>query len=393
MHYHFDEIVDRSHTWSIKHDLKEANGKPADILPLWVADMDFRSPDGVREALKQAADHGIFGYSQADGSYFAAIRDWYKKRFGWEWQEEWMICTPGIVFAISAAVQAFTKEGDGILIQPPVYHPFSRAVIRNRRRLVTAPLTLSDGRYRMDLDRVEAAVRGGDVPLMILCNPHNPVGRVWTREELRDLEGICERYGVFVISDEIHGDFSWPGHPVTPYASLSGAAAAGSMTATAPSKTFNLAGLSTSNIFIADPDRRRRFQDVLLDIGQENMNRMGLIACRAAYEGGEEWLEELLSYLKGNLDLVRRFTEKGSVPIRLIEPDGTYLAWLDCRGMGMTDEELDEFFSQKARVWLDPGVHSGEEGSGFMRLNLGSPRSIIEEALGRIEAAWEEQNA
>ena len=165
------------------------------------------------------------------------------------------------------------------------------------------------------------------------------------------------------------------------------------MTATAPSKTFNLAGLSTSNIFIADPDRRRRFQDVLLDIGQENMNRMGLIACRAAYEGGEEWLEELLSYLKGNLDLVRRFTEKGSVPIRLIEPDGTYLAWLDCRGMGMTDEELDGFFSQKARVWLDPGVHSGEEGSGFMRLNLGSPRSIIEEALGRIEAAWEKQNA
>ena len=393
MQYHFDEIVDRSHTWSIKHDLKEANGKPADILPLWVADMDFRSPDGVREALKQAADHGIFGYSQADGSYFAAIRDWYKKRFGWEWQEEWMICTPGIVFAIFAAVQSFTKEGDGILIQPPVYHPFSRAVIRNRRCLVTAPLTLSDGRYRMDLDRVEAAVRGGDVPLMILCNPHNPVGRVWTREELGALEAICERYGVFVISDEIHGDFSWPGHPVTPYASLSGAAAAGSMTATAPSKTFNLAGLSTSNIFIADPDRRRRFQDVLLDIGQENMNRMGLIACRAAYEGGEEWLEELLSYLKGNLDLVRRFTEKGSVPIRLIEPDGTYLAWLDCRGMEMTDEELDEFFSQKARVWLDPGVHSGEEGSGFMRLNLGSPRSIIEEALGRIEAAWEKQNA
>ena len=388
MQYDFDTPIDRTHTWSIKHDFKKENGKADDILPLWVADMDFRSPDSVVEALKKAVDHGIFGYSRADESYFDAVAAWYQKRHHLTLQPEWMTCTPGIVFALSIAVRAFTQEGDAVLIQPPVYHPFSRAILRNKRTLVENPLVLKDGHYEMDLEDLEQKVLDEHVKLMILCNPHNPVGRVWTREELTALADICLRHHVYVISDEIHGDFVWQGHEQTPYASISEEACLHSMMCTAPSKTFNLAGMATSNLFIPDPEMRRKFRLELLDVGQENMNRLGLFACRAAYEGGGEWLDQLIGYLAGNLALVRDFCKNRVPQIQLIEPEGTYLAWLDCRELGMTDDELMAFFSDDAKVWLDPGTHSGEQGSGFMRFNLGSSRSVIAQALDQIEAAW-----
>lgn len=393
MQYDFDTPIDRTHTWSIKHDFKKENGKADDILPLWVADMDFRSPDSVVEALKKAVDHGIFGYSRADESYFDAVAAWYQKRHHLTLQPEWMTCTPGIVFALSIAVRAFTQEGDAVLIQPPVYHPFSRAILRNKRTLVENPLVLKDGHYEMDLEDLEQKVLDEHVKLMILCNPHNPVGRVWTREELTALADICLRYHVYVISDEIHGDFVWQGHEQTPYASISEEACLHSMMCTAPSKTFNLAGMATSNLFIPDPEMRRKFRSELLDVGQENMNRLGLFACRAAYEGGGEWLDQLIGYLAGNLALVRDFCKNRVPQIQLVEPEGTYLAWLDCRELGMTDDELMAFFSDEAKVWLDPGTHSGEQGSGFMRFNLGSSRSVIAQALDRIEAAWKKRNA
>lgn len=393
MQYDFDTPIDRTHTWSIKHDFKKENGKADDILPLWVADMDFRSPDSVVEALKKAVDHGIFGYSRADESYFDAVAAWYQKRHHLTLQPEWMTCTPGIVFALSIAVRAFTQEGDAVLIQPPVYHPFSRAILRNKRTLVENPLVLKDGHYEMDLEDLEQKVLDEHVKLMILCNPHNPVGRVWTREELTALADICLRYHVYVISDEIHGDFVWQGHEQTPYASISEEACLHSMMCTAPSKTFNLAGMATSNLFIPDPEMRRKFRSELLDVGQENMNRLGLFACRAAYEGGGEWLDQLIGYLAGNLALVRDFCKNRVPQIQLVEPEGTYLAWLDCRELGMTDDELMAFFSDDAKVWLDPGTHSGEQGSGFMRFNLGSSRSVIAQALDRIEAAWKKRNA
>ena len=377
MQYDFDTPIDRTHTWSIKHDFKKENGKADDILPLWVADMDFRSPDSVVEALKKAVDHGIFGYSRADESYFDAVAAWYQKRHHLTLQPEWMTCTPGIVFALSIAVRAFTQEGDAVLIQPPVYHPFSRAILRNKRTLVENPLVLKDGHYEMDLEDLEQKVLDEHVKLMILCNPHNPVGRVWTREELTALADICLRHHVYVISDEIHGDFVWQGHEQTPYASISEEACLHSMMCTAPSKTFNLAGMATSNLFIPDPEMRRKFRSELLDVGQENMNRLGLFACRAAYEGGGEWLDQLIGYLAGNLALVRDFCKNRVPQIQLVEPEGTYLAWLDCRELGMTDDELMAFFSNEAKVWLDPGTHSGEQGSGFMRFNLGSSRSVI----------------
>lgn len=393
MQYDFDTPIDRTHTWSIKHDFKKENGKADDSLPLWVADMDFRSPDSVVEALKKAVDHGIFGYSRADESYFDAVAAWYQKRHHLTLQPEWMTCTPGIVFALSIAVRAFTQEGDAVLIQPPVYHPFSRAILRNKRTLVENPLVLKDGHYEMDLEDLEQKVLDEHVKLMILCNPHNPVGRVWTREELTSLADICLRHHVYVISDEIHGDFVWQGHEQTPYASISEEACLHSMMCTAPSKTFNLAGMATSNLFIPDPEMRRKFRSELLDVGQENMNRLGLFACRAAYEGGGEWLDQLISYLAGNLALVRDFCKKRVPQIQLVEPEGTYLAWLDCRELGMTDDELMAFFSDEAKVWLDPGTHSGEQGSGFMRFNLGSSRSVIAQALDQIEAAWKKRNA
>ena len=393
MQYDFDTPIDRTHTWSIKHDFKKENGKADDILPLWVADMDFRSPDSVVEALKKAVDHGIFGYSRADESYFDAVAAWYQKRHHLTLQPEWMTCTPGIVFALSIAVRAFSQEGDAVLIQPPVYHPFSRAILRNKRTLVENPLVLKDGHYEMDLEDLEQKVLDEHVKLMILCNPHNPVGRVWTREELTALADICLRHHVYVISDEIHGDFVWRGHEQTPYASISEEACLHSMMCTAPSKTFNLAGMATSNLFIPDPEMRRKFRSELLDVGQENMNRLGLFACRAAYEGGGEWLDQLIGYLAGNLALVRDFCKNRVPQIQLVEPEGTYLAWLDCRELGMTDDELMAFFSDEAKVWLDPGTHSGEQGSGFMRFNLGSSRSVISQALDQIEAAWKKRNA
>ena len=393
MQYDFDTPIDRTHTWSIKHDFKKENGKADDILPLWVADMDFRSPDSVVEALKKAVDHGIFGYSRADESYFDAVAAWYQKRHHLTLQPEWMTCTPGIVFALSITVRAFTQEGDAVLIQPPVYHPFSRAILRNKRTLVENPLVLKDGHYEMDLEDLEQKVLDEHVKLMILCNPHNPVGRVWTREELTALADICLRHHVYVISDEIHGDFVWQGHEQTPYASISEEACLHSMMCTAPSKTFNLAGMATSNLFIPDPEMRRKFRSELLDVGQENMNRLGLFACRAAYEGGGEWLDQLIGYLAGNLALVRDFCKNRVPQIQLVEPEGTYLAWLDCRELGMTDDELMAFFSDEAKVWLDPGTHSGEQGSGFMRFNLGSSRSVIAQALDQIEAAWKKRNA
>ena len=393
MQYDFDTPIDRTHTWSIKHDFKKENGKADDILPLWVADMDFRSPDSVVEALKKAVDHGIFGYSRADESYFDAVAAWYQKRHHLTLQPEWMTCTPGIVFALSIAVRAFSQEGDAVLIQPPVYHPFSRAILRNKRTLVENPLVLKDGHYEMDLEDLEQKVLDEHVKLMILCNPHNPVGRVWTREELTALADICLRHHVYVISDEIHGDFVWRGHEQTPYASISEEACLHSMMCTAPSKTFNLAGMATSNLFIPDPEMRRKFRSELLDVGQENMNRLGLFACRAAYEGGGEWLDQLIGYLAGNLALVRDFCKNRVPQIQLVEPEGTYLAWLDCRELGMTDDELMAFFSDEAKVWLDPGTHSGEQGSGFMRFNLGSSRSVIARALDQIEAAWKKRNA
>ena len=389
MKYNFDEIIPRRGTNSYKWDTPEEEN----VLPMWVADMDFRTAPAIIETLRRRVEHGIFGYTKVPQNYYDAIVSWFINRHQWEIDSQWIIYTSGVVPAISAIIKAMTIPGDKIIVQTPVYNCFYSSIRNNGCKMIANNLIYQEGRYTIDFDDLEHKAADPETKLLLLCNPHNPVGRVWTREELTALADICLRHHVYVISDEIHGDFVWQGHEQTPYASISEEACLHSMMCTAPSKTFNLAGMATSNLFIPDPEMRRKFRSELLDVGQENMNRLGLFACRAAYEGGGEWLDQLIGYLAGNLALVRDFCKNRVPQIQLVEPEGTYLAWLDCRELGMTDDELMAFFSDEAKVWLDPGTHSGEQGSGFMRFNLGSSRSVIAQALDQIEAAWKKRNA
>ena len=387
MQYDFDTPIDRTHTWSIKHDFKKENGKADDILPLWVADMDFRSPDSVVEALKKAVDHGIFGYSRADESYFDAVAAWYQKRHHLTLQPEWMTCTPGIVFALSIAVRAFTQEGDAVLIQPPVYHPFSRAILRNKRTLVENPLVLKDGHYEMDLEELEQKVLDEHVKLMILCNPHNPVGRVWTREELTALADICLRHHVYVISDEIHGDFVWQGHEQTPYASISEEACLHSMMCTAPSKTFNLAGLVGSYHIVYNSWWRDRMEKESSLSHYNMMNVLSMHALIGAYKPeGYEWTNELCEVLTSNIDFACDYIEKHFEGVTVSKPQGTYMLFVDCtdwcKAHGKTIEDVEHACWDVGAAIQDGTMFFGP---CHLRMNLASPRSRIEEAFHRMD--------
>lgn len=390
MVYDFDKVIERKNTSCVKYDAASKMGMPEDILPLWVADMDFQAPQGVIDRLKDAVEHGIFGYSEEPEGYFEALHSWYSRRFGWEINREWLIRTPGVVFAVSAAVRAFTDIGDSVLIQQPVYYPFKRAIENNGRKAVNCGLVLKDGRYEIDFEAFEKCAAREEVKLFVLCSPHNPIGRVWEEWELRKLGEICLKHQVKIVSDEIHSDFVYPGHRHHVLASLSDEFAAITMTCTAPSKTFNLAGLQTSNIFISNEEMRSAYQHVLevQDCGE--LNRMGLLACQAAYETGEEWLEQLLVYLKGNLDYIRSFLAEKLPQIKVIEPEGTYLLWMDFSELNLNETELEELIVKKARLWLDGGTMFGEGGAGFQRVNIACPRSIIAEAMERLYQAIKE---
>jgi cystathionine beta-lyase len=387
MKYDFDTIIDRRNTNCVKHDFMEEHGKPKDVIPLWVADMDFQTVPAIIERLKRTVEHGIFGYSHAKEGYFKAIEGWYGSRFGWKLQEHWLVKTPGVVNAIATSIRAFTKENEAVLIQQPVYHPFSSTVLANHRRLVNSPLVLRDGRYEIDFEDFETKIREENVKLFILCSPHNPVGRVWTKEELTRIGEICLRHQVLVVSDEIHSDFVYPGHVHTVFASINEAFAQNCITCTAPSKTFNLAGLQASNIIIPNEGLRKRFTETMRKAGIGELNVMALAACQAAYEEGEEWLEQLKSYLHGNVSFVGQFLKERLPQIRLIEPEGTYLIWLDFRGLGLNNEDLEDFIVNKAGLWLSAGDMFGREGEGFERMNIACPRAILEQAFNRLEGA------
>lgn len=392
MDYNFDEIIPRRGTDSLKYDFAERRGKPADILPLWVADMDFRSPPEVLEALEARCRHGIFGYSDAaGGGYFETLSGWLEDRFGWKTEAGWLVKTPGVVCALALALRALTAEGEAVLIQPPVYYPFSETVRVNGRKLVENRLVYRDGRYEIDLADFERKIIENHVKLFILCSPHNPVGRVWTRDELLAMGEICLRHGVFIVSDDIHADFVRPGHRHLFLASLSPELADVTVTCTAPSKTFNLAGLQISNIFISNSELRRRFRREMDKSGYSQPNVMGLIASRAAYERGGPWLEALKAYLEGNFEYLKARLEAQLPQIRLVEPQGTYLAWLDCRALGLTDEELDRRVVEKAGLWLDGGTMFGPGGEGFERVNVACPRAILEKALDKLIGAFSDR--
>ncbi len=387
MGYDFDTVIDRKGTNSLKYDFVREHGKREDVLPLWVADMDFRTAPEILERLEQTVRHGIFGYSEAGEDYFEAVRRWYRKHFDWQVEKSWLLRTPGVVFAIAMAIQALTKEGDGILLQQPIYYPFREVILDNRRRLVNSSLKLVDGRYEIDFEDLEEKIRDEQVKLFLLCSPHNPVGRVWSEQELRRLGEICLRHGVLVVSDEIHSDFTYEGHTHRVFASLSQELANITVTCTAPTKTFNLAGLQVSNIFIPNPDLRKKFQKAMDAAGYSQVNLMGIAACRAAYETGEKWLTELKQYLAGNLELVRHYLQEHLPQIGLTEPEGTYLVWLDFRKLGLTEEQREDLIVNKARLWLDSGAMFGEDGEGFERINIACPRALLLRALEQLDRA------
>lgn len=383
----FDTVPNRRGTNCFKYDFAREMGMPEDVLPLWVADMDFPTAPAVLERLHALAEHGIFGYTGVKDAYFSAVHNWYAQRFGWEAQRSWLVTTPGVVFAIAIAIRAFTQKGDAILIQQPVYYPFANKVTENDRQLVVNPLVLKNGRYEMDFADMERKIVDYHVKMLLLCSPHNPVGRVWTKEELLRVGEICQKHGVLVVSDEIHADFTYAGHTHRVFASVKSEFADFTITCTAPSKTFNLAGLQNSNIFIPNRQLRHAYKKELSACGCGGTNCMGMAACQAAYEAGADWLEQLKQYLAGNLAYIRQFLREKLPDIALIEPEGTYLVWLDLRKLGLTEQQQWQLIVQDAKLWLDTGTLFGQGGEGFERINIACPRTTIEQAMQRLEHA------
>ncbi|MGM9605498.1 MAG: MalY/PatB family protein [Faecousia sp.] len=391
--YDFDQVFDRRNTNSLKYDFAVERGRPADVLPLWVADMDFRAPEPVLSALRKSVDHGIFGYSDTKADYYEAVAHWFHTRFGWRTQPQWLVKTPGVVFALAMAVRALTQNGDSVLIQPPVYYPFFSVIRDNGRKLVENPLIYRDGKYHIDFDDFERKIAEQNVKLFLLCSPHNPVGRVWTVEELRRLGSLCQKHGVYVVSDEIHCDFAFPEHPHHIFPEAVPELAERVIVCTAPSKTFNLAGLQVSNIWIPSEDIRKRFLLEIDRTGYSQLNTMGLVACQAAYTGGGEWLEQCRVYLRNNLDFLRSFLRERIPQIRLVEPEGTYFAWLDCSGLRRGRRELNDLILNHARLWLDAGHIFGQDAGQFQRMVLACPRATLEQALEQLAQATAEEKA
>ena len=391
--YNFDKIINRKGTNCLKYDFAVERGKPAEVLPLWVADMDFQVSEEITKSLHAAVEHGIYGYTQPKDPYYNAIMNWMKKNHQWETKREWIVKTPGVVFALSAAVKAFTKPGDAVLIQNPVYYPFTNIIRDNDRRVIDNTLvyekrvTEGKSQYSIDYEDFERKIVQENIKLFILCNPHNPVGRVWNREELQYLGEICLRHHVIVVSDEIHNDFVYPGFEHTVFANVDPRFAEFTVTCTAPSKTFNLAGLQISNIFISNETLREAFQKEIDKTGYDEPNALGAVACEAAYRGGQEWLDQLRAYLLENLNFLRTYLQEKIPQIHLVEPEGTYLVWLDCSELGISGKELDQFIVEKAGLWLDGGAMFGPSGSDFQRVNIACPRATLELALDKLKAA------
>jgi cystathionine beta-lyase len=381
MKYDFDKVIERHNTFSIKYD-PLSRGKPADVLPMWVADMDFPAPPCVQAALAQRAAHGIFGYSEPDASYFAAVQGWFEKRFGWHVEREWFAITPGVVSALYIAVSALSKVGGGVLIQQPVYPPFEAVVKQTGRKLLVNELAYSDGCYGINFEDFEEKAKQAE--LFILCNPHNPVGRVWKSDELLRMGEICLKHGVVVIADEIHQDFIYEGYRHLVFSELDKRFAEITLTCTSPSKTFNLAGLQLANIFISNNAMRKAFKNQYSLFGLSQPSLMGLVACKAAYLGGEQWVDELICYLAGNMSLMREFLRERIPKIKFVEPEGTYLAWLDFSAFGLSAGELDNVIVNKAKLWLNSGPSFGLGGEGFKRINVACPRSVLRGAMERL---------
>jgi len=380
----FDEIVDRRNTDSVKYMFWREQG---DAIPMWVADMDFKAPAEVSQALARAARHGVFGYTDPDRSYDQTVCDWMLRNYGWNAQPGWNVRLPGVIFALAAAVRGLTETGDAVMIQQPVYYPFTDVVLANDRKLVVNELRLRGGRYEIDFEDFEEKIKENRVKLFLLCSPHNPVGRVWTREELARMGEICLRHNVTVASDEIHADFVYSGYHHTVFMDAFPALQDKTIICTAPSKTFNLAGLQTANIFIKGSKLRAAFSQEVQRTGYAQLNTMGLAATRAAYTHGQAWRDEMVAYLEDSAAYVEQALAQTDGAVKLIKPEGTYLLWMDCRALNLDDDDLNDFFVEEAHLWLHAGTTFGESGSGFMRMNIACPRSVLAQAMDNMTAA------
>lgn len=385
----FGTVINRKNTKSLKYDFAERRGKPKDVLPLWVADMDFKVSSYIIDALNNMNSHGIFGYSETKEEYFEILKGWMKRRHDWDVQERWLIKTPGIVYALAMAVRAYTKEDEAVLIQQPVYYPFSEVIADNNRRLITNELRQDEeGKYYIDFEDFEEKIVKENVKLFLLCNPHNPVGRVWTKEELSRLGDICLKHNVIVVSDEIHADFAFK-RKHTVFTSVKEEYKDIGVVCTSPSKSFNIAGLQVSNIFICNAELRRKFRKQVNASGYSQLNLAGLVACEAAYKYGDEWLDSVIKYIKENAEYVKEFLKEKLPKVKMTELEGTYLVWLDFKAYGLSDSELNSIIINEAGLWLDSGDIFGKAGEGFQRINIACPRRVLTEALERLTRAFE----
>ena len=387
MKYDFSQVIERNNTLSIKYDFAKERKKPSGLLSLWVADMDFPVAQEIKDALIERCNHGIFGYSEVKTPYYEVIAKWYQEKFNWSTKKQWLVKTPGVVAAIANAIRAFTNIGDAVLIQKPVYYPFFLTIEDNQRKVVNNSLVYKNGRYEMDFVDFEEKIISHKVKLFVLCSPHNPVGRVWNKEELLKIGDICLKHKVIVVADEIHADFVYHGHQHQVFANLKTDYQEITVTCTAPSKTFNIAGLQVSNIFIANENLRKKFKQELKKTANADINVMGLIACQAAYSQGEDWLRQVKIYIAENLEYVKTFLRDNLPQVKLVEPEGTYLLWLDIRELNLTEEELEDLIINKAKLWLDGGTMFGTEGVGFQRINIACPQKILIQAFTQLKEA------
>lgn len=379
----FDAEIDRTGTFTVKYDGRAEKFGRTDVIPLWVADMDFAAPAAVTKALTARATHPIYGYTLYPDSLYASLINWLKQRHGWTIEREWILFSPGVVPSLATAIQALSVPGDGVIVQPPVYYPFFTVVTKTGRKLLDNPLLLRDEQYHIDFDHL--AELAASARLLLLCSPHNPVGRVWQQAELEKLLDLAKQYQLTVISDEIHADLLYPSNTHCMLGKLIGTASS-VITAVAPSKTFNIPGLNLSALIIPDAENRNAIRTQLDMMHVSAANPFSIAAFEAAYRDGKDWLDELTIYLAETRDMVQEYLHKHLPKIRLIPAEGTYLLWLDCRQLGMDDKTLQQFFIEEARVGMNPGIAYGKAGSGFMRMNIGTPRNQIKQALDNIRA-------
>ncbi len=380
MKYDFEEIVSRRGTNSYKWDSADSNS----VLPMWVADMDFRTAPPIIDALARRVSHGIFGYTRVPDAYYEAVVGWFGRKHGWKMEREWIIYTSGVVPAVSAIIKALTVPGDKVLVQTPVYNCFFSSIRNNGCTVVSSPLVAVRDTYEMDFTDLERKAADPEVKVMLLCNPHNPTGRVWTRRELERVGEICIRHGVTVVSDEIHCELVYPGHVYTPFAAVSEDFRNHCITCVSPSKAFNIAGLQIADIVCADADVRTRIDRAINDNEVCDVNPFGVLATIAAYNEGEEWLMQLTEYLWQNYLRMKDFCSTQLSGFPLCNLEGTYLVWMDCRKLGMPSEKLEQVLKEEAGLWLNAGTMYGPEGEGFMRWNIACPRTVMLDGLNRF---------